>query len=267
MNAPKGFLDAINQASIPQFKYFDSIGSTNQEALSWLESGAPDGAIVFADHQSSGRGRFERNWVTQPSSAIAVSIVVKPTEIEKQSLSLFSPLAAIALVDVLKTYLDIDAQIKWPNDVLIERMKTSGILTEALWNGDKLFGLVVGIGINVLPGSIPPSNLLQFPATCLQNHRTHPIDRFFILSRLLAAFSFWRSRMQSPEFMNQWQKTLAFRDEKVYIKQKDGSIQVSGILSGLTINGDLEILTENNHIQIISVGDVHLRPAESENER
>jgi biotin-(acetyl-CoA carboxylase) ligase len=65
--------------------------------------------------------------------------------------------------------------------------------------------------------------------------------------------------------MNQWQKTLAFRGEKVYIKQKDGSLQLSGILSGLTSNGDLEILSENNQKQTITVGDVHLRPAEPEN--
>jgi len=265
MQIPQSFLDAIKQTSVPQFKYFHSIGSTNQEALNWLELDAPDGAIVFADYQSSGRGRFNRNWVTQTESAIAVSVIIRPSISELESISLFSPLAAIALTDVLQSELGINAQIKWPNDVLIDRMKTSGILTETLWNGNQVLGLVVGVGINVLPGSIPPSELLQFPATCLQNHCSALINRFSVLTSLLNSFSIWRSRLQLPEFMNQWQKSLAFRDETVYIKQKDGTVQISGTLKGITSTGDLELVTENNQIHTITVGDVHLRPGEPEN--
>lgn len=265
MSIPVAFINAIQRTSVPQFKYYSSIDSTNLIALEWLENGTPDGAIIFADHQSSGRGRFDRKWVTQHGSAIAISIIVRPDAREQKYLPLFSPLAGIALADVLKHNLKIDAQIKWPNDVLIDRMKTAGILTETVWNGEELLGLVVGIGVNVLPQSIPPKELLQFPATCLQDHSLNPIDRFEVMEALINAFSFWRSQIHLPEFMNQWQKTLAFRGEKVYIKQKDGSVQTSGILSGLTSDGNLEILSENNQIQTITVGDVHLRPAEQEN--
>ncbi|MBW6471753.1 MAG: biotin--[acetyl-CoA-carboxylase] ligase [Anaerolineaceae bacterium] len=265
MSIPEAFIKAIQSTSVPQFKYYSSVDSTNRIALEWLDNGTPDGAIVFADHQSSGRGRFDRKWVTQPGSAIAVSIIVRPDIREQQHLALFSPLAGIALVDILKHILQIDAQIKWPNDVLIQRMKTAGILTETIWNGEELLGLVVGIGVNVLPQSIPPKEFLQYPATCIQDHCSFPIDRFEVLAELINAFNFWRSQIHLPEFMNQWQKTLAFRGEKVYIKQKDGNVQMSGILSGLTSNGDLEILSENNQKQTITVGDVHLRPAEPEN--
>jgi len=265
MSIPEAFIKAIQNTSVPQFKYFSSTVSTNLVALEWLENGSPDGSIIFADHQSSGRGRFDRKWVTQPGSSIAVSIIVRPDTREQKYLPLFSPLAGIALADVLKHNLQLDAQIKWPNDVLIDRMKTAGILTETVWNAEVLLGLVVGIGVNVFPQSIPPKELLQFPATCLQDHTPIPINRFEVLAALINAFSFWRSQIHLPEFMNQWQKTLAFRGEKVYIKQKDGSIQFSGTLSGLTSNGDLEILSENNQKQTITAGDVHLRPAEQEN--
>jgi len=264
MSVPDAFVRALQNTSVPQFKYFSSVGSTNLLALEWLEKDAPDGGIIFADHQSSGRGRFERKWMTEPGSALAVSVIVRPTLTERGSLSLFSPLAGIALVDVLKHHLQIEAQIKWPNDVLIQRMKTSGILTETVWNGDALLGLVVGIGVNILPQAIPPQEMLQYPATCLQNHCSSPIDRFEVLSAVLNAFTVWRSKIHSPEFMNQWQKTLAFRGEKVYIKQKDGNLQISGVLLGLTTDGNLEILSNNNQKQTITVGDVHLRPAEPE---
>lgn len=71
--------------------------------------------------------------------------------------------------------------------------------------------------------------------------------------------------MLSPEFLIYWTKRLAFRGEKVYIKQKDGNIQLSGTLQGITENGDLEILSEDNQIHSITAGDVHLRPVDQEN--
>ncbi len=264
MPMPDAFVNAIQNSKVPQFKYYTSVGSTNLLALDWLQEDAPDGAIIFADHQSSGRGRFERKWLTEPGSALAVSIIVRPTIKEAETLALFSPLAAVALLDVLSQNLGIDAQIKWPNDVLIQRMKTAGILTETVWDGAKLLGLVVGIGINILPQSVPPPEYLEYPATCLQNHCSVPVERFEILSGLLNAFSEWRSKIQLPVFMNQWQNSLAFRGERVYIKQKDGNVQTSGVLLGLTSDGNLEILTDDNQKQTVMVGDVHLRPAEPE---
>jgi BirA family biotin operon repressor/biotin-[acetyl-CoA-carboxylase] ligase len=264
MTIPDSFVEAIQHTPVKQYKFYESVGSTNQVALEWLENDAPDGAIVFADHQSSGRGRFDRQWVTEPGSAIAISIIIRPTPLEQAYLSLFSPLAGVALVDVLKSHLNIDAEIKWPNDVLIQRQKTAGILTESHWTGDTLEGLVVGIGINVFSSSIPALDILKFPATCLQNHSVQPINRFQLLTGLINSFNVWRAQIHLPEFMNQWQKSLAFRNEKVYIKQKDGSIQISGKLIGIHSNGDLEILSDNNQTHMIKAGDLHLRPAEPE---
>lgn len=264
MSIPDAFVKALQNTSVPHFKYFRSVRSTNSLALEWLEEDAPDGAIIFADHQSAGRGRFERTWLTEPGNALAVSIIVKPALHEIDFLSLFSPLAGIALLDVLDKSLKIEAQIKWPNDVLIHRMKTAGILTETIWNGDVILGLVVGIGVNILPQSVPSPQNLTYPATCIQDHCANPVDRYVILSDFLNAFAYWRSKIHLSDFMNQWQKMLAFRGEKVYIKQKDGSVQTSGVLLGITSAGNLEILSNNNQKQTITVGDVHLRPAESE---
>lgn len=265
MQSSEQFFKAITTTSIKEAQYLKSTASTNQVALDWLEEGAPDGAIVYADHQSSGRGRFDRHWVTEPDVAIALSIIVRPDPTEIDHLPLFSPLAAVALVNILASQLGIVAEIKWPNDVLIHRAKTSGILTETVWRGSQLRGLVVGIGVNVFPHSIPPKDLLQFPATCLQDHTSHQIDRYTLVAQLINSFIHWRPKIGSLEFMNQWQKLLAFRGEKVYIKQKDGNIQLSGILKGITKTGDLEIQTEDNQIRLITAGDVHLRPAEPEN--
>ena len=262
MSTPIEFLQVIQNTATPQFKYFESIGSTNQIALEWMESGAPDLAIVFSDHQSAGRGRLNRSWVTEPGSAIALSIIIKPTANELQNLALFSPLAGIALVDCLKKNFSINAQIKWPNDVLIDRQKTCGILTESVWRGNKLLGLVVGIGINVTPASVPPREEVFFPATCLQNHCIEKIDRYDLLEKFIQSFKFWRDQLPLPAFMDYWQESLAFLGETVYINQNDESGQINGVLTGITSSGDLQLRTENNQLKSIFVGDVHLRPAE-----
>jgi len=265
MATPEGFNTVIQQTNTQYFKYFESVGSTNQIAVEWLEESAPDGAIVFADHQSSGRGRFNRLWVTQPKSAIALSIILHPTWQEQQKISFFSPLAAVALTNVLEKELHINAEIKWPNDVLIQKKKTSGILTESIWKAEQLLGIVVGIGINVFSSSLPPEMELNFPATYLQAHTPLSINRYDLLASYINTFQFWRPKMLSPEFLNYWTNRLAFRGEKVYIKQKDGNIQLSGTLLGITEKGDLEILSEDNQIHSITAGDVHLRPVEQEN--
>lgn len=262
MQIPHDFLQVVHNAGLPGWRYYETIDSTNLNGLEWLNGDAQDGSIVFADYQTAGRGRSERKWVTNPHSSIAVSIVLRLNEIEQKNLQLFSALAGVALAISIKKNYSIDAFIKWPNDVLIDRKKTAGILTEAAWNGDQLDGIVVGVGINVLPDSIPPADKLQFPATCIQKHTTKDVDRFKILDEFLQSFFEWRKKVCLPEFINQWEKLLAFREETVYIKENDIVI-FSGILSGIECNGDLRLVSEEGIIKKFTVGDVHLRPASS----
>ena len=134
---------------VREFRYFDSISSTNDEALHWSDAGAADFSLVIAEEQTKGRGRFERHWVTNPASALAFSLILQPTPEEKNQLALFASLCGLALRDTLETQLGLQAKIKWPNDVLIERRKTAGILVEANWSGDQISGIVLGIGVNV----------------------------------------------------------------------------------------------------------------------
>ncbi len=248
-----------NELKIPAYRYFEAIDSTNTAALSWLDEGAPDGAIVVADHQRAGKGRLQRRWITNPGSALALSMIMKPTLQEKEYLQLFSAMAALALVKTLKEKYHIMAQIKWPNDVLIDRKKCAGILLEATWQGQELAGIVIGVGINIFPESLPPADLLQFPATCVQNHTQVPIDRFDFLGNLIAAFFRLRANFNFVNFHNQWENLLAFRGETVYIIEND-NINISGTLSGVELNGDLRLITQDGKSLTFTAAEVHLRP-------
>ncbi len=242
------------------YRYLKSTGSTNADGLAWLADGAPDGAFIFADHQSAGRGRSDRKWVTNPKSSIAVSVILRLNQSEKERIQLFSALAGVAVALTLRNTYDIPAMIKWPNDVLINNQKTAGILTEADWDGQNLNGIVIGVGINILPDAIPPASAIQFPATCVQNHTTRPVNRFQILGLFLQNLFQLRKGISEPSFLNQWENLLAFRNETVYIKENDVTIFI-GTFSGIESNGDLRLISKEGMIKKFTAGDVHLRPS------
>lgn len=259
MQTPPDFLQMIDAYGFKNVRFVESTGSTNADGLQWLAEGAPDGAFIFANQQTAGRGRSERKWITNPESSIAVSIILRLNHTEQQKIQLFSALAGVACALTLQNDYAIPTQIKWPNDVLIDNQKTAGILVEAAWNGLHLDGIVVGIGINILPEAIPPSASLQFPATCIQNHASAPVNRFQFLGSFLQNFFQLRKEVVKPSFINQWEKLLAFRNETVYIKENDETL-FTGTLSGIEENGDLRIISKEGLVKKFIAGDVHLRP-------
>ncbi len=120
------------------YRYVEETEST--QAL--LVSDDPEGAVAVADHQTAGRGRLGRRWTAPPGTAIQASVLLRPAAgLAIQQLSLVTGLAVAETVELA---LDLSAQIKWPNDVMVNRRKIAGILAEAR---DGL--VVVGIGLNV----------------------------------------------------------------------------------------------------------------------
>lgn len=102
----------------------------------------PEGAVAAADHQTAGRGRLGRTWTAPPGTAITASILLRPPAgAPIQQLSL---VGGLAVAETVEAALDLSAQIKWPNDVMVDRRKIAGVLAEA-----REGVLVLGIGLNV----------------------------------------------------------------------------------------------------------------------
>lgn len=249
---------ALAGLPVPQVRSFDAIGSSNDEALRWAERGGEDGALVITDRQTNGRGRLGRTWVTNPSAALAFSIILRPTTSELASLALLSPLAGLAVCLVLES-LHLPAQIKWPNDVLISQRKTCGILAESVWQDEQPRAVVVGIGINVAPSSVPPADQVQYPATCVEVEYGAALDRWDLLRQVLRSFFEWRLKIGTPEFIQAWNERLAFKGELVYLSNSGGDA-FSGILEGIDSDGKLRLRLSDGAEKLVSVGDVHLRP-------
>ena len=248
----------LSKLPLGEVKYFDSIGSTNTEALAWATNDARDLSLVIADEQTAGRGRLDRKWFTPLGTALAFSLIVHPTPEEEPFLTRIVGLAALAIVDALQAR-SLTAQIKWPNDVLLNGRKVAGILVESVWSGEEVDYVVIGIGINVLKGAVPPADLLQFPATSLEESLGPVAKREEILRDILANILALRPHLGTDSFITSWEKVLAFRAEQVQIEEANGSFTV-GKLLGLGPDGSLRVMDEQSNSITVRFGDVRLRP-------
>jgi BirA family biotin operon repressor/biotin-[acetyl-CoA-carboxylase] ligase len=250
----------LSKLNIGGLRYFDSIGSTNDEALAWATAGAPDFSMVIADEQTRGRGRFDRKWFTPKGSGLAISLILRPSADLNPHLSRTVGLAALSIVESCSE-LGLAPRIKWPNDILLNGKKTAGILIETVWSGDEVDSLVIGMGINVYKTSVPPDELLQFPATSLEDALDKEVPtREEILFTILNAFSHWRDRIGTDEFIQDWGERLAFRGEQVQVQTGTESTTI-GELIGLESDGSLRLHDTHGKSVIIRFGDVSLRPS------
>jgi BirA family transcriptional regulator, biotin operon repressor / biotin---[acetyl-CoA-carboxylase] ligase len=243
---------------VKEVRWYSSVDSTNAAALEWAANGAADSCLVAADQQSAGRGRLGRKWVTNSGAALAFSLILRPTSRERDRFGLFSPLGALGVSEALDG-LGLHPQIKWPNDVLLQRLKVCGILVESVWMGQELDALVVGIGVNVAPSSVPPSEELLFPAVCVEAVLGKPVERSALLAKILTSVFDWRSRLGSAEFMKAWHSRMAFVGERVYVSRPVAE-PLDGILEGVDESGGLHLRLQNGEVIQVLVGDVSLRP-------
>ena len=248
----------LSKLPLGETRYFDSIGSTNNEALAWATSGAPDLSLVIADEQTSGRGRLDRKWFTPRGTALAFSLILRPTAEEKPHISRITGLAALAIADDLRTY-GLVSQIKWPNDILLSGHKVAGILTESVWSGEEVDCVVIGMGVNVLKGAVPSPELLLFPATSLEHSLGPDVEREKVLRDILAGIIALRPHLGSDSFIASWEKALAFRGDQVRVEQGDGSL-ITGKLLGLESDGSLRLSGDTGKSITVRFGDVRLRP-------
>ncbi len=239
-------------------RFFERIGSTNDEALVWAASGAPDLSLVYAEEQTSGRGRGGRRWFTPPGAALAFSLILRPVPDQQPPMAFFTALGALAVCEALRAH-DLPAQIKWPNDVLLRRRKVCGILVEAIWSGSRLESVVLGIGLNVSASAVPPPESLNFPATSVEAESSHPVDRLALLVEILTALLRWRGQMNSNLFLQTWEAWLAFRGEEIEIVADTGERR-AGILEGLTREGCLRVRAEPGQIFTVHFGEIQVRP-------
>jgi BirA family biotin operon repressor/biotin-[acetyl-CoA-carboxylase] ligase len=236
----------LSQESLDQLRYDlglgkvlyrDSLPSTNITAQEWLAQGCPNFSMITADQQTSGKGRLGRRWYTNPQSSLAFSLIITQDFLPPAS---YPGYVAVSISQALK-YLSNDlVEIKWPNDILINGEKVCGVLTETIWSGNVLSGIIIGIGINVFESSLNIQEELRHPATFLQKHVDKPISRIDLLGRIAMRLVENHNTEKWVELHTQWNQNLAFKNQQIRAMRQEGNM-ISGTLSGVALSGELEI--------------------------
>jgi BirA family biotin operon repressor/biotin-[acetyl-CoA-carboxylase] ligase len=234
--------------------HFNSIDSTQNYAKAHAKEFDREGVtVITADEQTAGRGRFQRRWISPKGVNLYATFYF---QIPVGSLHL-TALGHVMTASLAQVLLDegLAPKIKWPNDLLLNGKKVSGVLCETAF-GPKNVAIFLGIGVNV---NMERSELAQIdqPATSLQAEKGHYWDREKLQkkleSRFLQNLALFKNEGFAP-FYNFFENLLAFKGEK--IRCFDGKKTWEGVCHSLTFDGQLNIYLSNGTMQAISAGDI-----------
>ena len=237
------------------FRFYDSVASTNDIARDWqlVSPDVPSGAVVIADEQLGGRGRMGRHWFTPPGQAIAMSVILAP-RIDADDLHRVTMLAGISVAEAIRDILPAESNVslKWPNDVFINGKKVCGILTEAIWIGNDLQAVIVGMGINVRVNFA--GTAYEERATSIENHTDQHISRMDLIAGILDRFDYWEAYIRSPLILDSYHQWLHTLGQTVCYQTING--QIEGIAKNVDSSGALFIEDHDGKLHRILVGDI-----------
>ncbi len=234
---------------------FDSIGSTNTEALNQARQGANEGLCVVARSQTAGRGRHGREWVSDANAGLYFSLVLRP-QIENKFLPLITLMTAVAVADSLAELYGLKPDIKWANDVHVKGKKICGILAE-MSETSRGAAIIVGIGINLKSSNFLPD--LRETATSIEQETAKAPDVEILLQTLTRNLAkFYRLLNQekgAAKIRREWaHRSSYFEGRDVRVKLEGETI--TGTTRGLEENGALRVETDDGKIRIVQAGDV-----------
>lgn len=250
---------ALAGLPIGDIHYFETIGSTNDYGFECTEAGAPDLTVITAFEQTAGRGRMHRKWVTVPGTSLPMTVIIRPKPCEIEHLGLFSPLTGMAVREALSAGWGIQSEIKWPNDVLLNRKKICGILCETMWEEDRMKSLILGLGTNLLHGAAPDIPDLTYPASSIEDETGIIISRPDWIRHFLEQLIRLRPLIGRPEFYALWENSLAYRGETVTLIHPNGAAE-RGTVKGIDTDGNLIIKNASGKIRTYLAGEISLRP-------
>lgn len=243
-------------------RYFDSIGSTNTEAMEWALAGAPHGALVTTDHQTEGRGRWGRSWFSKPGALLQMSLILRP-HILLGSHGLLTAGLGVATAAALEQTTGLPTKIKWPNDVTVGGKKIVGMLVETAVEEGRISVAVCGIGINVLltRADLPDEIRDRASSIALEMEGRGlgvPPSRADLLCRLLEELEQLYPDIEEPGRAGRVIEAATRRSDvlgkDVVVRLADGS-QVAGTAQRLDDSGAL-VLEQHTGAVVLEVGEI-----------
>ncbi len=225
-------------------QYYPELNSTNTKAWELISKNSPNGTVVITDNQLKGRGRQANKWMSTPNKSLTYSIILYP-KVQPNKMNLYSLIAGLAITDYL-IEIDIQAKLKWPNDILINGKKASGILCESKISGSVIKSMVIGIGLNVNEKTTELPEELCDKATSLMLESGKQYQLEIILANIL---NHLENRIKNKETNSQlldWEKRCAHLNQKVTFHSSGQKI--NGIFTRLTPKGQARINIDGKEI-------------------
>jgi len=239
----------------PTILRFDSIDSTNLEAMRRARTGAAKGLCIIARQQTDGRGRQGRRWLSPKDAGLNFTTLLRP-RIEMGGWPLITLMSALAVADTLKDTCRLAVDIKWPNDLIVDERKLCGILCETVDTGAG-FAVVVGIGINLYVGSIPIE--LNGTATSVERETGSKPDFELVLKELLNAIAGRYAELQSEKgkdlTIREWCSRSSYAKNKP-VRVESAAEVFAGVTDGLEADGALRVVLQTGEVKVVRAGDV-----------
>jgi len=223
------------------FIELDSVESTNNYATNLVNktnvSNVPDGTVIMAHYQFSGRGQMGNHWDSEPGKNLLTSIIYKPTFINGRNHFYISKIASLAVQSVLQAVVEEEVQIKWPNDIYIGSKKIAGMLIENEWSG-KNVTTIIGIGININQTFFGTNT--NATSCQLETHKEQDVRR--ILGELASALEYFYLKLRNN---NLQEITDLYLEHLLYFNQLktfrvNGNL-VTGTIIDVKNTGELEV--------------------------
>jgi BirA family biotin operon repressor/biotin-[acetyl-CoA-carboxylase] ligase len=240
--------------------HFESVESTNTIAKRLAAEGADEGTIIIAEEQTEGKGRLGRYWQSDKGAGIWMSIILKP-KIEPSEATKITQIAAAAAAAVIRNCTGCKTEIKWPNDIILNKKKVCGILTEMSGELNSVNYVIVGIGINVKQKQEDFVPDFAKYATSIKSYTDKTISRKEIVidmleefERLYLDFLYTGSIKKSLKVCKKYSATLG---NKVRIIYREKEILAEAI--DITEKGELLIKDDFGEIKKVISGEVSVR--------
>jgi len=240
------------------FLLYKSIGSTNTAAKELAITGAPEGILVLAEEQTSGKGRMDRRWLSRGGENLIFTILLRPT-LKADNIFLLTMILAISTIDAVKEMAGLDILIKWPNDLYVDGKKLAGILTEFSIKDGTVEYVIIGQGLNV--GWMPQETEgIPYPATSILAETGLTVSRNDLLISILKRFEkTYRQALagNKEDLHTRWNKLSLVIGRDVEIISPDEIIRGKAI----AIDHDGALILQNSTGDVIKIlsGDVSLR--------
>ncbi|MFH1578448.1 MAG: biotin--[acetyl-CoA-carboxylase] ligase [Candidatus Omnitrophota bacterium] len=243
-----------NRLIAKQIYYYLSLPSTMDKAIELALGGAPEGTLVIAEGQTKGKGRMGRAWLSPRYKGIYISLIIKP-RIPPQQAPILTLISAVAICEALRQHLGCQAQIKWPNDILLNNKKTAGILTELSAEMDAVHAIIIGMGINVNTDK----KSLPFSATSLKETVGREVKRLSLLKAILHCFEKEYLHFQKQgvrQSLDKWRHFSATLGRRVRLGTGVDRDQLIGEAVDIDTDGGLLIRQDSGIIKRVISGDI-----------